>query len=136
MSAVARTHYTGGNRKIGIALSLINDHTLTSRQGMRAHVKHFVIILTEGAAADHARVLTESARLHQHGAKVISIGMGQHQNPTELATMATDIRNVMTLSSVNDLDGKVATLKQLACNGKLWTLQYMLGNGCVLFSSN
>lgn len=86
----------------------------------RTNAKQIVVVLTDGQSTSPSDTTYQAKRLHDLGAEVYAIGIGNNVNTHELQNIADSAHHVFQVSGFNALEGIQRELNQEACSRKLY----------------
>ena len=85
--------------------------------GDRDFAPNLLVLVTDGKSNNKAETLKQAAELHKTNTNVFAVGVGSGVDMQEINAIATDPKNVFTVTNFDALDSLQASLKKTACEG-------------------
>ncbi|KAK0051441.1 cartilage matrix protein, partial [Biomphalaria pfeifferi] len=121
LRAIDRATYMHGNTETGLALKYARNEVFSSSMGARLDVPRIIILLTNGAATNHAQAVTEADLTRANGITIYAVGIGNKIDRLELQQITGDSSHVFTAVSYNDLETLVTPILNAACQARVST---------------
>ncbi|CAG5124428.1 unnamed protein product, partial [Candidula unifasciata] len=114
--AIIGAPYLGGGTDTAGGLRLARLVSFTPEAGARHGVGKAAIVVTDGVSNNAQETAEESSLLKNIGVTVMSVGVGQYVDRTELLTIASAPNLVFEVDNFNVLDAISKSLLTSACN--------------------
>ena len=101
VQAIEDIEWLTGNTATNDAIHYLVDTSFSREHGGRPEAPDLVIILTDGKAQNHTAVEEASKRLHDSGAVVYSVGIGDAPSLNELQDIASDPDETFVLQAAD-----------------------------------
>merc|ERR1712130_702902 len=88
--ALQKVTYTKGATNLDKALKFARDFAYLPFHGTRPNESQYVLLVTDGKAADPQNAIAEANILKQQGKTVMAVGIGQNADKAELTALASD----------------------------------------------
>ncbi|XP_035826806.1 uncharacterized protein LOC101848762 [Aplysia californica] len=115
LAAINKIPYPGGNTHTELGLKFIRNNAFTKAHGDRDRVANILIVITDGQSTEPAKTKIEADEIHKENINIFAIGVGNGVDRKELELIASDPKNVFTVSNFNALDNIQASLQKTAC---------------------
>ncbi|XP_050412710.2 collagen alpha-1(XII) chain-like [Patella vulgata] len=116
-SVVMKIPYRGGSTATAHALRFTNDYVLSNDHGDREAAPDLIIVITDGKSNKPEETISSAKVLHDRGVDIVSIGVGDKVDATELHTIASDRNLAIQVDNFDKLNNLKTTLFQAACEG-------------------
>ncbi|KAK3587077.1 hypothetical protein CHS0354_014950 [Potamilus streckersoni] len=129
LDAIDQIQYNPGSTNTGSALRAAREEVLPDN---RTNVKKRIIILTDGMSSDKREMKIQAQLLKDAGVHIVAIGIGSEVLHEELLEMASDYRDVFTVSTFDGLYSirrKIGRYVCEACHPRMSDILYLLDAG-------
>ncbi|XP_041351171.1 collagen alpha-4(VI) chain-like [Gigantopelta aegis] len=113
--AMQQIKFRSGNTQTDDGLNFVRLNSFLPSHGGRNNSQQIVIVLTDGQSTEKPQTAHEATKMHSTGVKVISIGIGNSVDKTELLTIASEDKFMFTVPSFATLHTIENRIKQTAC---------------------
>ncbi|XP_061168894.1 collagen alpha-4(VI) chain-like [Saccostrea echinata] len=104
VNAIDNVPYIPGSTYTDLGLKFALNESFSPKNGARDEsIPKILVVLTDGQSTDPMVTALMADRLHKHGIKVITIGIGQDVRSSELTVIATDKYHVFTATDFKSL---------------------------------
>ncbi|XP_059166953.1 collagen alpha-5(VI) chain-like [Physella acuta] len=114
--AILLTRYINSTTNTHLAFNLISEHAMFETEaGGRDDAAKIILFMTDGQSGQPKLTVESAERLKEQGVNIFSIGVGKYVLE-ELNSVASDAKNVFTVTGFNALDNIKKAISVRACD--------------------
>ena len=120
-AAIDAMEWTKGSTYTDRALKLAREQLFVEKENggtARADIPKFLVVMTDGISRNPTITAKEAAELKKRGVHIVVVGVGFMRKRSELLSIASSRRAVITARSFKTLKTIVAVTKEKVCGGE------------------